>query len=151
MRANLCKMCANLCKMYAKKKVQIVLKTHHSPDTIPEIPSYCCSTDLWRFQKAAGKLISSCPLSLFFQVYLDLVDPVTQPSRSCQTRPRLSCPDMLWQASMSRPLPEVSPLLIFLTIIPMSSPLKGMVHLIYKLYLKAVILCVKFNGAIGFS
>ena len=28
--------------------------------------------------------------------------------------------------------------------------LKGMVHLIYKLYLKAVILCIKFNGAIGF-
>ena len=29
--------------------------------------------------------------------------------------------------------------------------LKGMVHLNYKLYLKAVILCVKFNGAIGSS
>ena len=29
--------------------------------------------------------------------------------------------------------------------------IKGMVHLIYKLYLKAVFLCVKFNGAIGFS
>ena len=28
--------------------------------------------------------------------------------------------------------------------------IKGMVHLIYKLYLKAVFLCVKFNGAIGF-
>ena len=28
---------------------------------------------------------------------------------------------------------------------------KGMVHLIYKLYLKAVFLCVKFNGPIGFS
>ena len=28
---------------------------------------------------------------------------------------------------------------------------KGMVHLIYKLYLKDVFLCVKFNGAIGFS
>ena len=27
----------------------------------------------------------------------------------------------------------------------------GMVHLIYKLYLKAIFLCVKFNGAIGFS
>ena len=29
--------------------------------------------------------------------------------------------------------------------------LKGMVHLIYKFYLKAQFLCVKFNGAIGFS
>ena len=29
--------------------------------------------------------------------------------------------------------------------------IKGMVHLIYKLYLKVVFLCVKFNGAIGFS
>ena len=28
--------------------------------------------------------------------------------------------------------------------------LKGMVHLIYKLYLKAVFLCVKFNGTIFF-
>ena len=28
---------------------------------------------------------------------------------------------------------------------------KGMVHLIYKLYLKAVFLSVKFNGAIRFS
>ena len=30
-------------------------------------------------------------------------------------------------------------------------PFKGMVHLIYKFYLKAVFLCVKFNGAIDFS
>ena len=30
-------------------------------------------------------------------------------------------------------------------------PFKGMVHLIYKLYLKAVFLCIKFNGDIGFS
>ena len=28
---------------------------------------------------------------------------------------------------------------------------EGMVHLIYKFYLKAVFVCVKFNGAIGFS
>ena len=28
--------------------------------------------------------------------------------------------------------------------------IKGMVHLIYKLYLKAVFLCVKFNGTIVF-
>ena len=26
-----------------------------------------------------------------------------------------------------------------------------MVHLIYKLYINAVVLCVKFNGAFGFS
>ena len=29
--------------------------------------------------------------------------------------------------------------------------LKGMVHLIYKLHLKAVFMCIKFNGAIDFS
>ena len=28
---------------------------------------------------------------------------------------------------------------------------KGMVHLMYKLYLKDLFLCVKFNGTIGFS
>ena len=28
--------------------------------------------------------------------------------------------------------------------------LKRIVHLIYKLYLKAVFVCVRFNGAIGF-